>query len=133
VDCPPLPRIAVCAEPFAEDARYNDQDDEVGSYRPQADVEGPEGRQERDERVQHVHPLGQYLRDDVDGQEREGSEGSGAVRRLNEDPVRRAEHHAVGSDEAEADRGAQRDQREHARVKEHEVLHGCVDHVARAG
>jgi hypothetical protein len=106
VDRPPFPRVAVCGEPLADDARYNDQDDEVGSDRPQPDVEGPEGRQERDERVQHVHPLGQYLRDDVDDQEREGSEGSRAVRRLDEHPVPRAEHHAVGGDEAEADRGA---------------------------
>jgi hypothetical protein len=133
VDRAPLPRFAVSGEPVAEDARYNNQDDEVGGDRPEADVEGPERRQERNERVQHVHPLGQYLRDDVDGQEREGGEGGSAVRRLNEDPVPRAEHHAVGGDQAEADRGAQGDQREHARVKEHEVLHGGVNHVARAG
>jgi hypothetical protein len=133
VDHPPLPHAAIGGEPLAEDARYNYQDDEVGGDGPEADVEGPERRQERYERVQHVRPLRQDLRDDVDDQERQRAEGDRPVRRLNEDPVPGAEHHAVGGDEAEADRRAQPDQRENARVEEHEVLHGRVNPVAHAG
>jgi hypothetical protein len=98
VDRPPFPRVGLGSEPLAEDARYDDQEDEVRSDRPQADVEGPERRQERYERVDDVHPLREDLGGDVDDQERERAEGYDPVCRLDENPVPRAEDHPVGGD-----------------------------------
>src|SRR5215471_4228339 len=73
--------------------------------------------------------LGDYVYDE----ERQRPEGGGAVRRLDEDPVPGIEDHAVGCDQPEPHRRAERDQREDAGVVEHEALGGRVNDVAGAG
>jgi hypothetical protein len=80
-----------------------------------------------------VHALREDLGSDMDQEERHGPEGCGTMRRLDEDPVSGVQDHAVGGDQAERNRGAQRDQREDAGVEEHEVLGRRVDDVTSAG
>src|SRR5215470_14274071 len=77
--------------------------------------------------------LREDLGDYVDDEERQRPERGGAVRRLDEDPVPGVEDHAVGCDQPEPHRRAQRDQRENAGVVEHEALGGRVDDMADAG
>ena len=133
VNRPPPPSAAVRIEPTAHDARYNEQDDEVGGDRAEADVEGAERRQERNHRVEHVDALREDLGDDVDDQEGNRAEGRGPVGRLREHPVPCVQEHAVGRDEPEPGRRAQRDKREDASVEQHEVLRGGVNYMTDAG
>src|ERR1700761_921507 len=73
------------------------------------------------------------LGDDVDDQEGQGTERNRPVRRLDEHPLPRMQEHPVRGPQPEPARCAQSDQRENARVKEHEVL-GCgVDNVTDTG
>ena len=55
------------------------------------------------------------------------------MRRLDEDPVPGGQDHAIRRDQPEPHRSAQRDEREHSGVEEHEVLGGRIDDVPDAG
>jgi hypothetical protein len=77
----------VRSEPFTDHARYNDQDDEVRRDGAETDVESPEWRQEGNERVDDVYPLGQDLRHDVDDEEGQRAEGHRPVHGLSHHPV----------------------------------------------
>jgi hypothetical protein len=123
----------VRGEPFAQDARYHKQQDEVGRDRAEPDVEGPKWRQERDKRVDDVHPLSQDLGDDMDNEEGERAERDGPVHGLCHHPVSGRHHGPVGGHQADHDRGGQPDEREHSRVEQHEMLRRGVDLVAGGG
>ena len=53
--------------------------------------------------------------------------------RLGGDPAAGRHDHPVGGGQPGADRGGQRDEREHSRVEQQEVLHRNSDHVAGPG
>jgi hypothetical protein len=60
----------VRGEPLAQNARYHEQDDEIGRDRTEPDVEGPVRREKGDDRVDDMRSLGQDLGDNVNDQER---------------------------------------------------------------
>ena len=101
--------------------------DEVRCDRAEADIEAAPLREERHERVDHVGPVREDLEHDVGDEERESAERDGTVHGLGDDPVARGHHDTVRGHDPDADRRCQRDQCEHARVEQHEVLGGEED------
>jgi hypothetical protein len=123
----------VFGEPLAHDARYHEQDDEIGGDRTEPDVEGPVRREKGDDRVDDVRPLGQDLGDDVNDQERQRAEGEGTVHGLRHHPVSGRHDDAVRGQQAQQHRTCQADEREHPGVVQHEALRSCVNLPAGLG
>ena len=115
------------SEPAARDPGDDQDHDEVRCDRAEADVEAAPLREERHERVDHVRPVREDLEHDVRDEERESAERDGTVHGLGDDPVARGHHDTVRGHDPDADRRCQRDQCEHARVEQHEVLGGEED------
>ena len=133
MDGPPAPGFSVFGEPLAHDARYHEQDDEIGGDRTEPDVEGPVRREKGDDRVDDVRPLGQDLGDDVNDQERQRAEGEGTVHGLRHHPVSGCHDDAVRGHQAQQHRTCQADEREHPGVVQHEPLRSCVNVTAGLG
>jgi hypothetical protein len=133
VNGPPAPGFAVRGEPFAEDARYHNQQDEVRGDGAESDVKGPEWRQEGNERVDDVHSLGEYLGHDVDDEECQRSEGDRPVHGLSHHPVSRLHDRPVGGHQAGQHRAGEADERENSRVKQHEMLGSSINVTAGLG
>jgi hypothetical protein len=74
-----------------------------------------------------VHPLGQDLGDDVDDEECECAERDGPVHGLCHHPMSGCHHGPVSGYQADHDRSGEADEREHARVEQHEMLRRGVD------
>jgi hypothetical protein len=117
----------VRGEPFPEDARDHNEQDEVRRDGAESDVEGTEWRQEGNERVDDVHPLGQDLGHDVDDEEYQRAEGDRAVHGLSHHPVCWRHDDPVSGQEADHYRTGEADEREYPRVKEHEMLRGSIN------
>src|SRR5277367_2198809 len=129
----PAPGFTVRSEPLTNNARYDEQQNEVRSYGAEPDVKGTKWRKEGHERVDHVHPLRQDLGRDVHDEEGQRTEGDSTVHGLGHDPVPGGKDHPVGRDQAGSDRRGQPDKREYARVVEHEVLSRGIDTMTLAG
>jgi hypothetical protein len=123
----------VRGEPFAQDARYDDQQDEVRCDGAEPDVEGPEWRKEGNERIDDVHPLGQDLGHDVDDEECQRTKGHRPVHGLSHHPVSRRHDNTVSGHQADHYRAGEADKREHPRVKQHEMLGGGINIMASLG
>jgi hypothetical protein len=123
----------VRSEPFTENARYYNQDDEVRRDGAETDVESPEWRQEGNERVDDVYPLGQDLRHDVDDEKGQRAEGNRPVHGLSHHPVSWRHDDPVSGHEADQHRTGQADQREYPGVKQHETLSASINRTAGRG
>jgi hypothetical protein len=123
----------VHGEPFAENARYHNQQDEVRRDGAESDVKGPEWRQEGNERIDGVHPLGEDLGHDVDDEECQGTEGGRTVHGLSHHPVSRRHDDPVSSHQADHHRSGEADERENSRVKQHEMLRSSINVTASLG
>jgi hypothetical protein len=123
----------VGGEPFAQDARYHEQQDEVRRDRAESDVEGPKWRQEGDKRVDDMHPLGQDLGHDVDNEECQRTEGERTVHGLSHHPVSRRQDGPVSSQKADDDGTGEADEREYPCVEQHETLGSGIDVTAGLG
>jgi hypothetical protein len=64
----------VRSEPFADNARYHEQHDEIRGDRAEPYIEGPEWREERNDSVDDVRSLRQDLGHDMDDEERQSAE-----------------------------------------------------------
>jgi hypothetical protein len=133
VDGTPSPGFSVGGEPLAQDARYHQQDDEIGCDGAEPDVEGPVRREKGDDRIDDVRPLRQDLGHDVDDQEGQRAEGEGPVHGLGHHPVPGRHHDPVGGDQAEQHGTGEADERQHPGVVEHEMLRRRVDVPADLG
>jgi hypothetical protein len=133
VNGPPAPGLAVPGEPFAEDARYHNQHDEIRRDCAETDVESPERRQEGNERIDDVHPLGQDLGHDMDDEKCQRAEGDRTVHGLSHHPVSWCHYDPVSGHQADHYRTGQADEREYPRVKQHEVLRSSIDVTAGCG
>jgi hypothetical protein len=133
VNGPPAPGVAVRGEPFAEDARYRNQQDEIRRDRTETDVESPEWRQEGNERINDVHPLGQDLGHDVDDEKYQRAEGDRPVDGLSHHPVSWLHHDTVSGEQADHYRGGQAEKREYPGVEKHETLRSSIDVTAGGG
>ncbi|MDQ2812989.1 MAG: hypothetical protein M3Z75_14215 [Actinomycetota bacterium] len=120
-------------EPFAEDARYYNQQDEIRRDGAESDVKGPEWRQERNERVDDVYPLGEDLGHDVDDQECQRTEGDRTVYSLRHHPVSWPHNHPVSGYEADQHRAGEADECENSRIKQHEMLGSSINVMASRG
>jgi len=132
VDGAPRPRPSP-GEPAAREARDDDEDEQVPGDRAQADVERPVPGQERDDSVDGMRTVGHDLQHDMRGQCGQRSQRDAPVHRLRHHPVTGPHDNAVGGQQADADGGRQRDQREDTRVGEQELLHAADDRPAVAG
>jgi hypothetical protein len=117
----------VRSEPLTEDARHDNEQNEIRCDRAEPDVKSPVRRQEWYERIYYVSPLREDLGHDVDDQERECAERHRPVHGLGHHPVSRGHDDPVGGQQADADRGGQPDEREHPRVEQHEMLRSSID------
>jgi hypothetical protein len=123
----------VPGEPFAEDARYHNQHDEIRRDCAETNVESPEWRQEGNERIDDVYPLGQDLGHDVDDEKSQRAEGDRTVHGLSHHPVSWRHDYPVSGHQADQHRTSQADEREYPRVIQHEMLRSGIDVTAGCG
>jgi hypothetical protein len=123
----------VRGEPVAQDARYHKQHDEIRGDRAESDVERPVRRQEGNDRVDDMRPLGQDFGGDVDDEKGQRAERDGTVYGLGHHPVSGRHDDPVGGEQAHQHGSGQPDEREHSRVVQHEVLRRGVYDTAGRG